>query len=131
MTYLSLAMLVVCVASESERSKGLSVHMLPDRVAQINGGSGGFTVRDSNGTESIYPNAQQLIAFFQTLSAPTQASGIWVVTTHPSAYSDSERTKLRALITLCNEKKILVFTCRGSELPGGWKRSTVPTGWDE
>jgi len=26
--------------------KGLSVHMLPDRVAQINGSSGGFTVRN-------------------------------------------------------------------------------------
>jgi hypothetical protein len=24
-----------------------------------------------------------------------------------------------------------VFTCRGSELPAGWKRGDVPSGWND
>jgi hypothetical protein len=124
-----LVTLAICAAGEPERAKGLSVHMLPDRVAQIDGGRGGFSARAADGTESICADAKQLVTFFQTLSTPTQENGIWVVTTHPSSYFKSERTKLKALITLCDEKKIPVFTCRGSELPGGWMRSEVPTGW--
>ena len=125
-------MLAICAAgTEPERTKGLSVHMLPDRVAHINGDSGGFAVRAGDGRESLYSDAIQLLAFFQTLSRSIQENGIWVVTTSPSAYSPNERANLRALVALCNEKKIPFFTCRGSELPGGWKRSQVPTGWDD
>jgi hypothetical protein len=126
-----LVTLAVCAAGEPERAKGLSVHMLPDRVAQIDGGHGGFSAKAADGTESTYADAKQLVAFFQTLLTATQENGIWVVTTHPSSYSESERTKLKALITLCDKKKIPVFTCRASELPGGWKRSEVPTGWND
>ena len=84
-----------------------------------------------NGTESMYSDVRQLVAFFQTLSAPILENGIWVITTNPSAYSDIERAKLKTLVGLCEEKKIPVFTCRGSELPNGWKRSDVPTGWND
>jgi hypothetical protein len=110
--------LAVCAAGEPERAKGFSVHMLAGRAAQIDGSHGGFTAKAADGTESTYADAKQLVAFFQTLSAPTQENGIWVVTTHPSSYSESERTTLKALITLCDEKKIPVFTCRGSEEGG-------------
>jgi hypothetical protein len=126
-----LVTLAVCSASEPERAKGLSVHMLPDRIAHIANRNRGFTVRDANGTESTYADAKQLVGFFQTLPAPIRENGIWVVTTDPSAYSPAEREKLRALIGLCRQKNIPVFTCRGSELPGGWKRSEVPTGWND
>src|SRR5438046_1180819 len=103
-----------CIAGEPERTKGLSVHMLPERVAQISGKSGGFTVESQT-----YADATQLLAYFQTLSAATQENGVWVVTTHPSAYSAAERDKLRALIAQCQQRKIPVFTCRGSELTAG------------
>jgi len=126
-----LAMFAVCCASEPDRAKGLSVHMLPDRVAQIDGGHGGFTARDVNGAESTYADGKQLVAFFQTLPVPTQENGIWVVTTHPSAYSPAEHEKLPALIELCRQKNVPIFTCRGSELPGGWKRSELPSGWND
>lgn len=116
-------------AAEPQRAKGLSVHMLPYRVAQMNGQSGGFVVRDFNGVESTYSDPQQLIAFFQTLPLATRENGIWVVTTNPAAYSDVERTKLKTLISLCQEKQFPVFTCRGSELPSGWKQSDVPADW--
>jgi hypothetical protein len=113
------------LGGEPDRAKGLSAHMLPDRVAQIDGRNGGFTV----GSET-YPDAAKLVAHFRTLSPAAQENGVWVVTTHPSAYSLAEHEKLRALVTLCQQQKIPIFTCRGSELPGGWKRSALPTGWD-
>ena len=84
-----LSILADASAAEPERAKGLSVHMLPDRVAQIDGRSGGFIVRDSGG-ESSYPDGRALIVFFQTLSGSTRENGIWVVITNPSAYSATE-----------------------------------------
>jgi hypothetical protein len=122
---MALVAAAVCFAAEPDRAKGLSVHMLPDRVAQISGKSGGFTV----GSE-LYVDPGKLVDYFRSLPAATQENGIWVVTTHPSAYSVAEREKLRALIALCQQQKIPIFTCRGSELPAGWKRSEVPSGWD-
>jgi len=121
-----LCVAAVCIAGEPERAKGLSAHMLPERVAKISGQSGGFTVG-----EQTYSDAAQLIAYFHTLPSATQENGIWVVTTSPSAYSAAEREKLRVLVTQCQQQKIPVFTCRGSELPGGWKRLDVPTGWSD
>ena len=100
--------------------------MLPDRVAKIDGKSGGFTV----GSQT-YVDAAQLIAHFRTLPAATQENGIWVVTTSPSAYSAAEHETLRSLLAQCQQQQIPVFTCRGSELPGGWKRSETPTGWND
>ena len=115
----------ICCTAEPDRAKGLSVHMLPERVAQINGKSGGFTVESQTYAEAAKP-----VDYFHSLPAATQENGIWVVTTHPSAYSASEREKLRALVALCQQQKIPIFTCRGSELSTGWKRSEVPSGWD-
>ncbi len=72
-----------CTAGEPDRAKGLSVHMLPDRVAQIDRQSGGFTATDAGGTH-IYSAAAQLLVYFHTLPAAMQENGLWVVTTHPS-----------------------------------------------
>jgi hypothetical protein len=125
--FLWLSTLAICSGGEPDRAKGLSVHMLPDRVAQIDGHSGGFTVGDS---QTTYARPAELVAYFHTLPATTQENGLWVVTTHPSAYSAAERETLGALIALCQQQKIPISTCRGSELPTGWKRGEVPAGWN-
>jgi hypothetical protein len=120
-------------AAEPSCQGGLSVHMLPDRVAALDHTLGGFTVTDpvSSQPGETLAGLKELLDYFQHLPATVQENGIWVVTTHPSAYSESERTKLKTLVTLCGGRKIPVFTCRASELPGGWKRSGVPSGWNE
>ena len=113
------------IAEEPTRADGLSVHMLPDRVAEIGGGHGGFTVTDPTTHQrgSTCTQPEELLAYFQHLAAPIQQNGIWIVTTHPDSYSDSENARLKSLISLCVEKKIPVYTCRGSELPKGWQRA--------
>ncbi|HEX7517387.1 MAG TPA: hypothetical protein VF345_08890 [Chthoniobacterales bacterium] len=112
-------------AAEPKRDGGLSVHMLPDRVAKLDGKHGGFTVSDPSAKEGniTYPTPEELVAYFQRLSESVRANGIWIVTTHPDSYSEGEQTKLKALIALCAEKKIPVYTCRASELPNGWTRA--------
>ena len=112
-------------AAEPKREAGLSVHMLPDRVAKISGGHGGFTVSDPTGRNDgkTYGDPKELFAYFQHLPAATQASGLWVVTTNPTSYSQPEQIKLKALIALCTAESIPIYTCRGSELPSGWQRA--------
>lgn len=114
----------VLVAAEPSREAGLSVHMLPDRIAKISGEHGGFTVTApaSKARSNTYADPKELFTYFQGLPATTQENGIWVVTTHPTSYSEAEQTKLKALITLCADKSVPIYTCRGSELPNGWKR---------
>ena len=111
------------VAAEPKREAGLSVHMLPDRVAKIDGEHGGFTVSDPTGRSDrkTYGDPKELFAYFQHLPTATQQNGIWVVTTDPTSYSPAEHAKLKALIALCAVKAAPIYTCRGSELPSGWK----------
>ena len=112
------------IATEPMRDGGLSVHMLPDRIAKLSGGHGGFTVTDptTNRRGSTYAEPKELLAYFQQLPPTVQQNGIWIVTTDPDAYSESEQTKLKALVALCIGKTIPIYTCRASQLPNDWKR---------
>jgi len=113
------------IAAEPTREGGLSVHMLPDCVVKIEGKHGGFTVTDPTTKKpgTTYAQPKELLAYFQRLPASVQQNGVWIVTTHPDAYSDAEQAKLKELIALCTDKKILVYTCRASQLPKGWQRA--------
>jgi hypothetical protein len=125
-TFLFLLLTATFVlAAEPMRESGLSVHMLPERVAAIGGGHGGFSVTNPVTKErgTIFSEPQKLIAYFEHLSPLVQQNGIWIVTTHPTAYSESENQNLQSLIAICAKKSIPVFTCRGSALPGGWSRA--------
>lgn len=110
--------------ADPKREAGLSVHMLPDSVAELTKGHGGFTVTDpaTNRRGKTYAEPKELLAYFKDLPASVQQNGIWIVTTDPDSYSDGEKAKLKSLIKQCVEKKIPIFTCRGSELPEGWRR---------
>ena len=111
------------LATELKREGGLSIHMLPDHVAEISGQHGGFTVRDPVTKEpgATFAQPKELLDYFFHLPPSIQENGIWIVTTNPSSYSKSEEARLKTLARLCNDKKIPVFTCRASELPKGWK----------
>jgi hypothetical protein len=113
----------VLSAAEPSRERGLSVHMLPDRVAKISGEHGGFTITvpGTNRPGSTFAEATELLAYFDKLPAAIRQNGIWIVTTHPSSYSEEEKAELARLTAICAEKKIPVYTCRAADLPKGWK----------
>jgi len=118
----------ISYAAEPVREKGLSVHMLPKQVSDLDKTgkvNWGFIVgpQESSKDKSWYfQDVKKLVKYFKTLPASVQKNGIWVVTTHPDAYSQTEKDLLENLIQICKKEGISVFHCRGSELPGGWQR---------
>ncbi len=60
--------------------------------------------------------------FVQKQNASVTDNGVWIVTTHPDAYTEEEKAFLNDVITVCKKNKILLFVTRASELPNGWKR---------
>jgi hypothetical protein len=109
--------------AQPERDKGLSLHMLPDRVAKISNQSGGFTVSaPAPKKDAPAMDANKTMEYFQGLPDQVKKNGIWIVYTHPSSYSDKEKTQLKNLIDECKKKSIPIFTCRAAELDKNkWK----------
>ena len=70
----------------------------------------------------VLQTADALISFFHTQTAYVQSNGIWIVVTHPDAYSDAENALLEEVKSRCRAESILLFICRASELPDGWTR---------
>lgn len=124
---LCLRLVAQSVQVAPERAKGISVHMLPKRVADIGGQRWGFSVdyADYLKPESQQPVLQtpkELLAFVRKQDAHVQENGVWIIVSHPDAYSGSEKALLEDIKTLCRREKIPLFVCRASELPNGWKR---------
>jgi hypothetical protein len=114
-------------AEEPVRSKGISVHALPKRVAKISGKPWGFEVSYA---PYLKPEPEQ--PFLQSVSDVLQyikkqdpsviKNGFWVVTTNPSAYSDEELELQRQIKIELPKHNIPLFWARGSELNNGFKR---------
>lgn len=126
-TYLVLIPAFALVAyAEPARDAGLSLHMLPDRVAKLSGERGGFTITDpiTHTRGMTVAEVKSIFKYIDSFPLKIKDNGVWIVYTHPSSYEDSEKEKLRELIRICVEKKIRIFTCRASKLPEmKWKES--------
>ena len=122
----------VASADTPARDHGLSAHLLPKRVAAADAtGRVKWGYQISLLGKAVAPldrpvaqSAQALVDFMKKQPAQVQANGIWVVTTHPAAYAPEELADLEELKRLCKTAGLPLFTCRGSELPDGWKRVT-------
>ena len=85
-----LFVLTVCVFSTGitspERSKGISMHMLPKRVADLSGAKWGFTVTYASylKIESEPPTLQttkEFLSFVRKQDQAVQDNGVWIVIT--------------------------------------------------
>jgi hypothetical protein len=124
---LSIMLLNAALAATPERAKGISLHMLPKRVADISGSKWGFTVDYAKHlkpepVEPVLQTTDELVAFVRKQDKAVQDNGVWIVTTHPDAYSDVEKTLLEDIKTVSRQQHIPLFICRAAELPNGWKR---------
>jgi hypothetical protein len=119
------------LAATPERSKGISMHMLPKRVADLGGDKWGLTVTAAGyltpdaGSTTIQ-TAAEFLAFVQKQNSSAKENGVWIVTTHPDAYSEQEKSFLTEVIAVCVTEKIPLFIVRGAQLPNGWKRYDLP-----
>lgn len=106
------------------RDAGLSLHMLPDRVAKLAGEAGGFTITDpaTGQRGQTYSEISRLVAYIESIPDTVRQNGVWIVYTHPRSYGSEEKERLRELIEKMKAKNVRVFTCRASELPSrAWK----------
>jgi hypothetical protein len=123
---LILLLTTLAFAAAPDRSKGISTHMLPKRVADLSGAKWGLTV---TATPYLTPDAgtttlqtKEFLAFVQKQSDTVKENGVWIVTTDPEAYSEPEKAFLKQVIAFCKQEKFPLFLVRGSQLPDGWKR---------
>lgn len=104
--------------------------MLPKRVAELANKEWGFVTGDDSGRENsrkeeIFQDSKKILAYFKLLPLETQNNGIWVVLTHPDAYSEPERQAYESLKQMCLKNNIKLFVCRGSRLPDGWVKGNL------
>ena len=117
---------------ELSREEGLSAHVMPRRVAELDKGKNlkwGFIVSQSHDLKPplqrpTFQTADELLAYYSQQPKKIQENGIWVILTHPDSYSDEEKENVEKLKRLCKEKGIPLFICRGMDLPNGWKRES-------
>ena len=117
--------------SPPDRSKGISTHMLPKRVADLDGRQWGLVVSyaeylKSENSQPVLQSPTDLLAFVWKQAESVQENGVWIVTTHPDAYSGPENKFLENIKALARSEKIPLFISRAAELPNGWKRYDAP-----
>ena len=127
------AVVILCVgfiapARAQQRSQGVSLHMLPKRVADLTGSPWGFTVDPSprlrpESQRPVFQTVSGVLAFVREQDEAVQQNGLWIVITDPDAYSDDEKNLLDQVKFMCRREKIPLFICRASQLPNGWTRA--------
>lgn len=110
-----------------QRFKGISMHMLPKKVARLSGAKWGLIVTyapylQPEKKQPILQSAQEVKLFVQKQDIAVQKNGVWIVFTHPNAYSDAEKKIQEAIKILCRNQHIPLFITRAKQLPYGWKR---------
>lgn len=113
-------------AAAQERWKGISVHQLPKRVADLGGWAWGFRVsmigRERVSSPPTIQTADALLAFYREQDPSVQENGIWIVVTDPDAYSQAEKDLLESVKLACRKNRVPLFICRAIRLPDGWMR---------
>jgi TonB family protein len=113
-------------AAVPERTKGISIHLLPKRVADLGGMGWGLSVDNRNllgeSEPPVLQTPQEFLSFVRRQDTAVQENGVWIVMTDPDAYSNFEKVLLEDIKALCRAEKIPLFICRAIDLPNGWKR---------
>ena len=129
--FIALSLTLVCTAQTAttvpDRSKGISLQMLPKRVADLGPMQWGFVVSHSGAWRPTsqpptFQTTQQFLDFVRSQNPTVQANGVWIVVTDPDAYSDSEKALLEDVRALCRKQKVILFVARAKDLPNGWQR---------
>ncbi|MEW8291520.1 MAG: hypothetical protein AB2672_13410 [Candidatus Thiodiazotropha endolucinida] len=121
-----LAIANSAIAGEPQREKGISAHALPKRVADISGQPWGLQVSyapylKSEPGQPYLQSVKDVLAYVEKQEKSVVENGLWVVTTHPSAYSEQETKFFEKLKMELPKHNIPLFRARGSELKNGFK----------
>jgi hypothetical protein len=121
------AFVTTASAVSPERTKGISMHMLPKRVADLGGKKWGLVVSfaeylKAEIAEPVLQSTTEFLSYVRKQERSVQENGVWIVTTHPDAYSEPEKKILEDIKALSRRESIPLFVARGSQLPNGWQR---------
>lgn len=113
------------VNAKPTRDKGLSMHMVPERVAEIDKQKWGLLISEIfcqryNKPEETFQSSAEMLKYFKSLPQEIKENGIWIVITNPDAYSEKEKAVFESVKQECMKERIIFFVCRGSKLPDGW-----------
>jgi hypothetical protein len=131
--YVVIAVFVVSTSSsfandeEPLREKGISVHALPKRVAELKGSPWGLEVSYApylkpELNKPYLKSLEDVIGFIEKQDKSVIENGFWVVTTNPLAYDEEEITFQEAVKEELPKRGIALFWARGSELKDGFTR---------
>jgi len=114
-------------ADSPDRSKGISVYALPKRVAKISGKPWGLEVAYApylkpEPGQPFLQSISDVLNYIKKQDPEVIKNGLWVVTTHPSAYSEQELEFQKQIKETLPKENIPLFWARGSELDKGFTR---------
>ncbi len=114
-------------ADGPERSKGISVHALPKRVAKISGKPWGLEVSYApylkpEPGQPFLQSISDVLEYIKKQEPSVIQNGLWVVTTNPMAYSEEELEFQDQIKETLPKEKIPLFWARGSEIRNGFTR---------
>lgn len=114
-------------AEEPVRSKGISVHALPKRVADISGKPWGLEVSYApylkpEPGQPFLQSINDVLEYIKKQNPTVIRNGFWVVTTHPMAYSEEELELQKQIKEVLPKENIPLFWARGAEIEEGFKR---------
>jgi hypothetical protein len=109
------------------REKGISMQMLPERVAKIEGLPWGFWV---DYAEYLEPEIRQpvlqtpveFISYVMKQKPEVRSNGVWVVLFNPAAYTEEENALLEKIKSACRKSDITLFVCLATEMPASCQR---------
>jgi len=122
-------------AGEPQRDKGITVHALPKRVADLSGQPWGLQVTYApylkpEPGQPYLQSVEDVLEYVGKQDKSVLENGLWIVTTNPSAYSEQETDFLNKLKIEVPKHNIPLFWARGSELSKGFKRYQS-TAWNK
>ncbi len=114
-------------AESPDRSKGISVHALPQRIAKISGKPWGLEVAYAphlkpEPGQPFLQSISDVLNYINKQNPDVIANGLWVVTTNPVAYSAEEIEFQKQIKEILPKQNIPLFWARGSELDKGFTR---------
>ena len=122
-----LLLLPVNGFSEPVREKGISMQLLPERAAKLEGQLPGFYVdyADYLAPEPRQPFLQtpvEFVAYVKKQDPEVQKNGVWVLLFNPAAYSEEEDRLLEKIKSAAQKSDIPLFFRYASEPTDDWHR---------
>ncbi len=104
-------------AAEPARAQGISMQMLPERAAKLDGRPWGFWVdyADYLEPEARQPILQTPVEFTRYVKKQkpeVQANGVWITLFNPAAYNEEEDALMEKIKSACKKIDIALFFCR-------------------